>query len=65
MAPAVITEAQALSAERRRWVLSEKGIVERAGLGGADQVLLDPGGTPGELSVSVNRIAGDHEHRSA
>jgi hypothetical protein len=57
MARAVITEAQALLAERRRWVLNEKGIVERAGLGDADDVLLDPGGTPEELRVSVDRIA--------
>jgi hypothetical protein len=56
MARAIITEAQALLAERHQWVLNEKSIVERAGLGGAHEVFVDPGGTPEELGVSIGRI---------
>jgi len=57
MARAIITEAQALLAERHQWVLNEKSIVERAGLGGAHEVFVDPGGTPEELGVSIGIVS--------
>lgn len=54
MGRAIITEAQARLAERRTWVLSEKGIVEMAGLTNVAGVLLAAGTTAPELMSSVD-----------
>ena len=54
MGRAIIMEAQARLAERRTWVLNEKGIVAVAGLSHAAAVLLAAGPTAPELMSSVD-----------
>jgi predicted nucleotidyltransferase len=54
---AVIDEAQARLAERRQWALNEKGLVGRAGLGGADDVLARLRSAPEDLAAAVDAIA--------
>ncbi len=54
---ATISEAQARLAERREWALNEKGIVDRAGLGGTHNVLASPGAGPDELTAAVHAVA--------
>ncbi len=54
---AVIEEAQALLAEQRQWALNEKGIVARAGLGAADDVLANLGSPPDRLAAAVNAVS--------
>jgi hypothetical protein len=54
MGRSIIMEAQARLAERRTWVLNEKGIVEMAGLSHAATVLLAAGSTAPDLMSSVD-----------
>ena len=56
MGRAIIMEAQARLAERRTWVLNEKGIVEKAGLSDAAAVLPGAGSTAPELQSSVDEL---------
>jgi predicted nucleotidyltransferase len=48
LASAVLCAAHARLAARREWVLNEKGLVERAGLGEAQGVLAQPDGSSAE-----------------
>jgi hypothetical protein len=57
LAQATIAESQARLAERRQWVLNEKGIVDRAGLDDAHAVLGALGTSTGELRASVARVS--------
>lgn len=56
LARALIAYAQARLAARGAWVLNEKGIVERAGLEEAADVLTAVGWTPRRLEASVTRM---------
>lgn len=56
LARALIAFAQARLASRGAWVLNEKGIVERAGLEDAADVLTAVGWTPRRLEDSVARM---------
>jgi hypothetical protein len=59
LAKAVIEAAQAALAERGEWVLTEKGIVRRAGLGGwVEGILAAPGDRPFELGRAVTAMCG-------
>jgi predicted nucleotidyltransferase len=58
LAGAVLCAAHARLAERREWVLNEKRLVARAGLGDADALLARPGATPAELTRTVAAVAG-------
>jgi hypothetical protein len=67
LAKAAIEAAQAAFAERGEWVLTEKGIVRGAGLGGrVESVLAAPGDRPFELGRAVTamrRALGDPARR--
>jgi hypothetical protein len=54
---AVIEEAQARLAEQRQWALNEKGLVGRAGLRAADDVLARLGPAPDQLSAAVGAVS--------
>jgi hypothetical protein len=56
MGRAVIMEAQARLAERRTWVLNEKGIIEKAGLTDAAAVMPVLGSSEAELVSSVDAL---------
>jgi hypothetical protein len=59
LAKAAIEAAQAALAERGEWVLTEKGIVRRAGLGGrVEGILAAPGDRPFELGRAVTAMRG-------
>ena len=58
MGRATIMEAQARLAERRTWALNEKGIVHKAGLGDASEVIRTAGATADELIHSVSALRG-------
>jgi hypothetical protein len=59
LAKAAIEVAQAVLAERGEWVLTEKGIVRGAGLGGrVEAILAAPGGRPFELERAVTAMRG-------
>lgn len=53
LAHAVLCIAHARLAERREWVLNEKRLVERAGLGEAQALLARPGATSAQLAATV------------
>jgi Nucleotidyltransferase domain len=57
LANAVLCTAHARLAERREWALTEKRLVERAGLGEAQPLLARLGATPAELAAGVAAIA--------
>jgi predicted nucleotidyltransferase len=66
LARAAIGEANARLAERGEWVLNEKGILRRAGIGAAETVLTMVGARPAELARSVQRMyAALDLHRTA
>jgi predicted nucleotidyltransferase len=54
---AVIEEAQARLAEQRQWALNEKGLVGRAGLRAADDVLAHLGPAPDQLFAAVDAVS--------
>ena len=54
---ALIEEAHARLAERRQWALNEKGLVGRAGLEDADDVLANLGSAPDQLTAAVDRVS--------
>jgi predicted nucleotidyltransferase len=56
LANAVLCAGHARLAARREWVLNEKRLAERAGLGGAQALLARPGATVVELTVSVDAV---------
>ena len=56
LAFAILAEAQARMAERGEWVLNEKGLVERAGLQGAEAALGGQASSPPELRLLVRRV---------
>jgi hypothetical protein len=56
LARAAIAGAQARLAADAAWVLNEKGIIPRAGLGEADDILAAVGRTPEQLASSVERM---------
>jgi Nucleotidyltransferase domain len=56
MARAIVVEAQARLAERRTWVLNEKGIVEKAGLSDSGGLVQAVGSTASELLASVAEL---------
>jgi hypothetical protein len=58
LSAAVLCAAHSRLAARREWVLNEKGLVERAGLGEAQAVLARPGATRDELERSVAQVGG-------
>jgi hypothetical protein len=59
LAKAAIEVAQAAFAERGEWVLTEKGIVRGAGLGGrVEGILAAPGDRPFELGRAVTAMRG-------
>ncbi|HWT24968.1 MAG TPA: nucleotidyltransferase domain-containing protein, partial [Solirubrobacteraceae bacterium] len=53
LAAAALCAAHARLTERGEWVLNEKGLVERAGLGRTHAILAGAGRTAGELRASV------------
>jgi hypothetical protein len=53
LAQAVLCVAHARLAQRREWVLNEKRLVERAGLGEVAPLLGTPGTSTGELVATV------------
>jgi hypothetical protein len=53
---AVIEEAQARLAEQRHWALNEKGLVDRAGLQAADDVLANLGSARDQLAAAVDAV---------
>jgi hypothetical protein len=55
---AVVAEANARLAERRQWALNDKGIVDRAGLSEAHDVLASAGSSLAELTTAVSSTAG-------
>jgi predicted nucleotidyltransferase len=57
LAQAVLCSAHARLAQRREWVLNEKGLVRRAGLDVAQAVLAGPGATSAELGDSVAKVS--------
>ena len=56
LARAIFAVAHARMAARREWALNEKGLVSKAGLGAADDVLAAVGATPQRLHDSVAQI---------
>lgn len=56
LARAAMAVAQARLAERGEWALSEKGILQRASLAQAEEVLASPGQRADELARSVARM---------
>jgi hypothetical protein len=56
LARAIIMESQARLAERRTWVLNEKGIVEKSGLSDASGLMQAAGSTASELLASVAEL---------
>jgi hypothetical protein len=57
LSAAVLCAAHARLARRREWVLSEKGLVRRAGLEAAHPVLTSPGEAAAGLTRSVAALA--------
>jgi predicted nucleotidyltransferase len=57
LAYAVLSEAHARLAERREWVLNEKRLVERAGLGDVQPLMAAPGATSAALAATVAAVA--------
>jgi len=57
LADAVLCEAHARLAERRAWVLNEKRLVERTGLGALPPLLAAPGAGARELAETVDAVA--------
>ena len=57
LAGAVLCTAHARVCERREWVLTEKLLVERAGLGETHALLAQPGRTAAELGGTVGRVS--------
>ena len=55
---AVLCVAHARLARRREWVLNEKRLVERAGLGQSQALLAQPGASRAELMETVERVSG-------
>jgi hypothetical protein len=55
---AILCTAHARLAWRREWVLNEKRLVERAGLGALQSVLARPGSTIEELMATVAIVTG-------
>jgi hypothetical protein len=53
---AILEEAHSRCAQRRQWVLNEKGLAERAGLQGLHRVLGELGTTAADLTHTVDRI---------
>jgi hypothetical protein len=53
----VIDEAQARLAEGRQWALNEKGLVGRADLGAADDVIASLGSASDRLVEAVDAVA--------
>lgn len=53
---ATISEAHARLAERKQWVLNEKGIVQRAGLGAVQPLLATSGAWPEDLTATVEGV---------
>jgi predicted nucleotidyltransferase len=58
LADATLCTAHARLAERREWVLNEKGLVHRAGLDQVGSALAHPGATTDELAATVAAVAG-------
>jgi predicted nucleotidyltransferase len=56
LAQAILCIAHARLAERREWVLNEKGIVQRAGLDAVNALLAGPGATSTELAGTVAAV---------
>jgi hypothetical protein len=54
----VLCVAHARLARRREWVLNEKRLVERAGLGQSQALLAQPGASRAELMRTVERVSG-------
>ena len=57
LATAVLSVAHARLAERHEWVLNEKGLASRAGLGAVQALLAAPGRTAGELAETVAAVS--------
>ena len=57
LAQATLCVAHGRLAERREWVLNEKRLVRRAGLGDLQATLARPGATPTELAASVVAVS--------
>ncbi|MGA2209175.1 MAG: nucleotidyltransferase domain-containing protein [Acidimicrobiales bacterium] len=56
LAVATVSEAQARLAERQRWALNEKGIVEEAGLGATAAMLAEAGSSAEQLASTVSAV---------
>lgn len=57
LADAALSEAHARLAERSEWVLNEKRLVARAGLGDVQPLMGAPGSTSAELTATVAAVA--------
>jgi hypothetical protein len=56
LARAVLAEAHSRLAGRKEWVLNEKGLAEKGGLGAAAGVIASLGATPGALVDACDRV---------
>jgi predicted nucleotidyltransferase len=57
LATAALSVAHARLAARREWVLNEKRLLDRAGLGDVQRLLARAGTTPAELTATVTAVA--------